>query len=311
MMNPAGSPTGAVEQLGAGDIRCWRYVPARRWLVTATVVLWASFTLVPAAAAAGMKQFRVEPTSATAGNSITATSIDPCSESPVAERFVMLAIEAPTSNDAGIRAVLNAPLGADGSWSASLTPPDTRSGVYRVTAVCSGRAQIGSYKDESFAVGAQGNGYYELADDGSVYSFGDAFPYYYTYGRGPRGSVALVNRPRQSDGYWIAGADGSVYALGEAQFYGSASNFKLSSAVAGMAATPSGNGYWLAGTDGGEYSHLAMPAIAALHRNSPSMPLSLEWRQPATVTDTGLSQPMEACSPSPARCSWGHLDPSN
>ena len=69
------------------------------------------------------------------------------------------------------------------------------------------------------AVTADGRGYWFVASDGGIFSYGDA-PF-----QGSTGSLAL-NAPivgmaadYATDGYWLLGADGGVFAEG-APFYG-------------------------------------------------------------------------------------------
>ena len=99
-----------------------------------------------------------------------------------------------------------------------------------------------------------GNGYWLVASDGGIFSFGDARFY------GSTGAIAL-NRPivamaatRSGNGYWLVASDGGIFSFGDARFYGSTGAMSLTSPVTGMAATRSGNGYWLVASDGGIFS---------------------------------------------------------
>jgi PKD domain len=100
-----------------------------------------------------------------------------------------------------------------------------------------------------------GAGYWQVASDGGVFSYGDA----QFYGSLP-GTVKVDNiigmvRTPDSAGYWLVGTDGGVFAFGDARFYGSLPglNIKVNNIV-GMAATKTGNGYWLVGSDGGVFA---------------------------------------------------------
>ena len=93
------------------------------------------------------------------------------------------------------------------------------------------------------AATADGQGYWLVAADGGVFSFGDA---------GFRGSMGgtRLNQPvvgiaatGTSNGYWMVAADGGVFTFGDAIFYGSMGGHHLNSAVVGMASLPSGE--WL------------------------------------------------------------------
>ena len=98
------------------------------------------------------------------------------------------------------------------------------------------------------------DGYWLVAADGGIFSFGDAQFY------GSTGSMTL-NQPvvgmaptPDGQGYWLVAADGGIFSFGDAQFYGSAGSMTLNQPVVGMAPTPDGQGYWLVAADGGIFS---------------------------------------------------------
>ncbi len=98
-------------------------------------------------------------------------------------------------------------------------------------------------------------GYWLVASDGGVFSFGDA------QFHGSAGALPL-NRPvvgissvPGGQGYWLVASDGGIFSYGDAQFYGSTGSNTLNQPVVGMAATPSGQGYWLVASDGGIFSY--------------------------------------------------------
>jgi subtilisin family serine protease len=97
-------------------------------------------------------------------------------------------------------------------------------------------------------------GYWLVAGDGGIFSFGDARFY------GSTGNIKL-NQPivgmastRSGDGYWLVATDGGIFSFGDAKFRGSTGNLKLNRPIVGMARTPSGKGYWLVASDGGIFS---------------------------------------------------------
>ncbi len=97
-------------------------------------------------------------------------------------------------------------------------------------------------------------GYWMVAGDGGVFSFGDAGYY------GSTGNIAL-NKPivgmaasPQGNGYWFVASDGGVFSYGDAGFFGSTGALTLNKPIVGMATTPDGNGYWLVASDGGIFS---------------------------------------------------------
>ena len=99
-----------------------------------------------------------------------------------------------------------------------------------------------------------GGGYWLMASDGGVFTFGNAQFY------GSTGGIVL-NQPivgmaptPNGGGYWLVAADGGVFAFGNARFYGSTGDIHLNKPIVGMAATSDGNGYWLVASDGGVFS---------------------------------------------------------
>jgi hypothetical protein len=101
---------------------------------------------------------------------------------------------------------------------------------------------------------ASGNGYYIVASDGGVFSFGDA-PFFGSMGDKHLNApvVDMAVRP-QGDGYWLAAADGGVFTFGSAPFCGSMGGKPMNSPVKGIECTEDGRGYWLLGEDGGVFS---------------------------------------------------------
>jgi len=98
-------------------------------------------------------------------------------------------------------------------------------------------------------------GYWLVASDGGLFSFGDARFF------GSTGNLVL-NKPivgmaatPDGKGYWLVASDGGIFSYGDAQFYGSTGDLVLNQPVVGMAATPDGKGYWLVASDGGIFSY--------------------------------------------------------
>ncbi|MGH9035672.1 MAG: sulfatase family protein, partial [Acidimicrobiia bacterium] len=94
-----------------------------------------------------------------------------------------------------------------------------------------------------------GRGYWLVASDGGLFSFGDAGFF------GSTGDVRL-NRPivgmastPSGKGYWLVASDGGLFSFGDAGFSGSTAG--TGRTVVGMVPTPSGAGYYLA-TEAGE-----------------------------------------------------------
>ena len=97
-------------------------------------------------------------------------------------------------------------------------------------------------------------GYWLVASDGGVFSFGNAGFH------GSTGAIALnqpmVGMASTSDhgGYWLVASDGGVFNFGDAGFHGSTGAVSLNKPIVGMSSTPDGGGYWLVASDGGVFS---------------------------------------------------------
>ena len=99
-----------------------------------------------------------------------------------------------------------------------------------------------------------GKGYWLVAADGGIFTFGDA---------GFHGSTGNINLNRpivgmastpDGQGYWLVASDGGIFTFGDATFYGSTGAIKLNKPIVGMASTPDGKGYWLVASDGGIFT---------------------------------------------------------
>ncbi|MDQ3106883.1 MAG: Ig-like domain-containing protein, partial [Actinomycetota bacterium] len=99
-----------------------------------------------------------------------------------------------------------------------------------------------------------GEGYWLVATDGGIFSYGDAAFF------GSTGAIAL-NKPivgmsptPTGKGYWLVASDGGIFSFGDATFFGSTGAIALNKPIVGMSPTPTGRGYWLVATDGGIFS---------------------------------------------------------
>jgi hypothetical protein len=101
---------------------------------------------------------------------------------------------------------------------------------------------------------AVSGGYWMVASDGGIFSFGGA-PFFGSTG-GMRLNAPIVGMsPTPHDGgYWMVASDGGIFSFGNARFHGSMGGHYLAAPIVGMASTPSGNGYWLVASDGGIFS---------------------------------------------------------
>ncbi|HEX2039056.1 MAG TPA: CAP domain-containing protein [Acidimicrobiales bacterium] len=99
-----------------------------------------------------------------------------------------------------------------------------------------------------------GDGYWQAASNGAVFSAGDAK----YFGGMPAGSLASpvvgMAATKTNGGYWLLGRDGGVFSFGDAKFHGSTGGMRLNQPVVGMTASPTGGGYWFVASDGGIFS---------------------------------------------------------
>jgi hypothetical protein len=99
-----------------------------------------------------------------------------------------------------------------------------------------------------------GQGYWLVAGDGGVFTYGDASFLGSTGGLALNQAIVGMAATPSGHGYWLVAADGGVFNFGDAGFYGSTGGLRLNQTIVGMAATPDGHGYWLAAADGGVFS---------------------------------------------------------
>jgi hypothetical protein len=89
-----------------------------------------------------------------------------------------------------------------------------------------------------------GEGYWLVAADGGIFTFGDARFYGSTGGLDLNRPIVGMAATPSGAGYWLVAADGGIFTFGDARFYGSEGGNNLANPIVGVAA--SGTGYWLA-----------------------------------------------------------------
>jgi ribosomal protein L24E len=94
-----------------------------------------------------------------------------------------------------------------------------------------------------------GNGYWLVAADGSVFTFGDAVAYN-NGGPAVNKPIVAMEVTASGKGYWLVASDGSVFSFGDAHSYGGADSVPLNKPIVAMKRTRDGNGYWLVESDG-------------------------------------------------------------
>jgi cell wall-associated NlpC family hydrolase len=95
-----------------------------------------------------------------------------------------------------------------------------------------------------------GRGYWLVASDGGIFSFGDA-RFHGSLGRAHL-TQPIVGMASTADGrgYWLVAGDAGVFAFGNARYYRSLGRQSLAQPVVGMASTSDGRGYWLLSSNG-------------------------------------------------------------
>jgi N-acetylmuramoyl-L-alanine amidase len=142
-----------------------------------------------------------------------------------------------------------------GNSGAASTPPPDGVVPFGTTAVGANAATNPNAPIVGMASTPDGGGYWLVASDGGVFSYGDANFW------GSAGSLVL-NAPivgmavaPDGGGYWLVARDGGVFNYGDAGFFGSAGGIALNAPVVGMGANHDGRGYWLVASDGGIFSY--------------------------------------------------------
>jgi len=160
-----------------------------------------------------------------------------------------------------------------------------------------------------------GRGYWLVAADGGVFTFGDAGFYGNTYTLGLTGLggsrplaapvVGMVPTP-DGRGYWLVAADGGVFTFGDAGFYGNTYTLgltglggsrPLAAPVVGMVPAASGGGYWLLDANGTSWAFGAAPSEASVATTSSALANPTANLAPNPDFDTICAQTLAAGEP--------------
>ncbi len=119
---------------------------------------------------------------------------------------------------------------------------------------------------------AAATGYWIVASDGALYTFGNA-KFYGSAGRTHLNQpIVGMARTKSGKGYWLVARDGGMFSFGDARFHGSTGGMHLNQPIVGIARTKSGGGYWLVASDGGMFSFgdaRFHGSTGAMHLNQP------------------------------------------
>jgi hypothetical protein len=118
----------------------------------------------------------------------------------------------------------------------------------------------------AMAATADGKGYWEVASDGGIFTFGDA-GFYGSLGGVPQ-SRLIVGMAGTADGkgYWLTNSNGAVTTFGDAPYWGSAPQFLVEPVVGIARATGNGTfsgGPYPAGSYGYDISNFQCPQAGA------------------------------------------------
>ena len=92
---------------------------------------------------------------------------------------------------------------------------------------------------------SDGQGYWLSAQDGGVFTFGNAKFFGSTGGRRLNQPIVGMAATPTGKGYWLVARDGGVFCFGDAKFFGSTGALRLNSPMLGITPTSTGKGYWL------------------------------------------------------------------
>ncbi len=83
-------------------------------------------------------------------------------------------------------------------------------------------------------------GYWEVASDGGIFSYGGAQFYGSTGSLHLNAPIVGMAATPDDAGYWLLASDGGIFAFGDAIFYGSTGGMHLNAPIVAMAPTPDG-----------------------------------------------------------------------
>ncbi|MDA8399718.1 MAG: hypothetical protein M0008_06670, partial [Actinomycetota bacterium] len=80
-----------------------------------------------------------------------------------------------------------------------------------------------------------GKGYWFVASDGGIFSFGDAKFYGSMGAKHLNQPIVGMAATPDGKGYWFVASDGGIFSFGDAKFYGSMGAKHLNKPIVGMA----------------------------------------------------------------------------
>ena len=126
-----------------------------------------------------------------------------------------------------------------------------------------------------------GRGYWLVASDGGIFTFGDARFYGSTGGMRLNRPIVGIAATPTGRGYWLVASDGGIFAFGDARFSGSTGGMRLTQPIVGHRGDAGGGGYWLVGEDGGIFAFGGAPFLGSASAAPPQPVVDIA----ATPTD--------------------------
>jgi len=121
---------------------------------------------------------------------------------------------------------------------------------------------------------ADGRGYWLVASDGGIFTFGDAHFYGSMGGRHLDQPIVGMAVTPTGGGYWLVASDGGIFTFGNAPFLGSMGGHPLRKPIEAMVATPDGRGYWMVASDGGIFTFGDAPFLGSMGGQRLSAPIA-------------------------------------
>jgi hypothetical protein len=103
------------------------------------------------------------------------------------------------------------------------------------------------------AATVDGKGYWLVAADGAIFTFGSAGFSGSMGGKPLSQPITGMAADRDANGYWLVATDGGIFAF-DSENDGSTGGQRLNQPIVGMAGKSDGKGYWLAAADGGVFA---------------------------------------------------------
>ena len=129
-----------------------------------------------------------------------------------------------------------------------------------------------------------GKGYWLVASDGGIFTYGDA-GFYGSAASIPGQDIVGMAVTPDGLGYWEVSTTGRVFPYGDAVFAGDTRSLHLNGSIVGITPDPVTGGYWLVGSDGGIFAFGApfFGSTGSIHLNQPVVAMQSTGRRPGLL----------------------------